>query len=243
MDTEKYRSAWLKASLALNVILALAIAAACVWKFTDVRYVMQEVAGGYSFKSNNWYEPLVYQATELSEVEESDVCFAGDSLTEYGLWAEFFPDLIVINRGIGSDVSAGLLARVDSITATRPSKVFLMIGTNDVSRAIPEDETVANVEEALQKICDELPGSTVYLQSVLPRTEKYASKIESLNKRYAQLVDELHAQGLNVAWIDLYPLYCEGDGTPKDELYDGGYHLSGEGYRVWKEEIEELVLG
>lgn len=56
----------------------------------------------------------------------------GNSLTERGAWAEYFPEAHVINRGIGGDCVAGMAARLDSIVAGRPRAIFLMAGVNDL---------------------------------------------------------------------------------------------------------------
>lgn len=162
----------------------------------------------------------------------------GDSLTMYGLWQEFFPDVVIANRGIGSDVSAGVLARLDTVVDLSPAKVFLMIGTNDVSRGYAQDTIVANVEGILDTLEAELPDTEVYLQSVLPRLAKNASAIEALNAAYKQLA----VQYKNVTYVDLYSLYCDDNGVPTEELFaSDGYHMSGSGYALWVEQIREYV--
>lgn len=234
----------LRASIALNILLTTAVLVACIWKFTNLRYAIQDVVGeGYSYELNNWYEPYTYQTRELSDVRSCDICFAGDSLTMYGLWDEFWSDLVIANRGIGSDTSEGLLARIDTIVSCSPRKVFVMIGTNDVSRGLLRGETVANVRDTLEGICEGLPEAEVYLQSVLPRTSEYATAIEELNADYAVLCGELTSQGLDVTWIDLYPSFVE-EGSPVSELFVlDGYHMSGRGYQLWSESIESYVYG
>ena len=164
---------------------------------------------------------------------------AGDSLTMYGLWDEFFGGVEVANRGIGGDVAEGLLNRVDTIVQERPNKVFVMIGTNDVSRGHSTEKTVDYVRKALEEIRAGLPDAEIYLQSVLPRTSRYVEQVEELNAAYGRMCAELGY----VEWVDLYPLYCDESGAPATELFAGdGYHMSGEGYEVWKNAIEGLVL-
>lgn len=156
----------------------------------------------------------------------------------YGLWDEFFPDERIVNRGIGSDIAEGLLNRVDTITDQNPRKVFIMIGTNDVSRGHSTEETVGYVKQTLEQIHAELPDTEIYLQSVLPRTSKYVSQVEDLNAAYEDLCGELGY----VEWVDLYPEYCESDGTPKEELFaSDGYHMSGKGYELWISQIRGLI--
>jgi lysophospholipase L1-like esterase len=163
---------------------------------------------------------------------------AGDSLTMYGLWDEFFDGVKVANRGIGSDIEEGLLNRVDTIVSERPRKVFLMIGTNDVSRGHATGDTVSYVHRALEELHAQLPDAEIYLQSVLPRTSKYVGQVEELNSEYDTLCEELGY----VEWVDLYQLYCEADGTPKAEFFaTDGYHMSGKGYELWVSQIRDLV--
>lgn len=148
----------------------------------------------------------------------------GDSLTMYGLWDEFWPDLEVVNRGIGSDVSAGLLARLDTIVACSPKKVFVMIGTNDVARLVPEDETVANVAAFVEGLLDALPDVEVYVQSVLPRTTKYTEEVESLNAALEEMVTG--SFGDQVSYVNLYPLYVDEDGQIVSGLFaSDSYHM------------------
>ena len=106
-DNPKTTDRWFGISVAINVLLVLAVLAASIWKFTDVRFAVQHLIGGASYEQNNWYEPYTYQARELTGISSCDVCMVGDSLTMYGLWNEFWPDLVVLNRGIGSDTSEG----------------------------------------------------------------------------------------------------------------------------------------
>lgn len=196
-------------------------------------------AGGVSYEENNWYEPYTYQTRELSRLGGCDVAMIGDSLTVHGMWNEFWHDLSVANRGIGSDISEGLLARLDTVTALSPGKVFVMIGTNDVARGLAEEETVGNMEAIVEGLSDALPESEIYLQSVLPRTSRYAEEIQSLNASLKSMVERLADGGVDVAWVDLYLLYVDADGDPDSDLFaSDGYHMSGKGYRTWRNAIE-----
>ncbi|WP_080802573.1 GDSL-type esterase/lipase family protein [Arabiibacter massiliensis] len=224
---EGSKSVALRVSLVLNTVLVLVVAACGVYKFTDIRTVL---GGGASHDENTWFEPFVSQARDLSLVEESDVVMLGDSLTMYGLWGELFPDARILNRGIGSDVSEGVLNRLDTVTSTNPDKVFIMIGTNDIARGHDVNPIAGNVEEVISRLVDDLPEAEIYLESVLPRTSKYSEQIQELNKAYRQICDRREGVG----FVDLHPLFCDADGVPDTELFaSDGYHISGVGYRVW----------
>jgi lysophospholipase L1-like esterase len=166
-----------------------------------------------------------------------DVVFLGDSISEGGPWEEMFPGVRTRNRGIGGDTTAGLLARLEQVTRGEPSKVFLMIGTNDLFRGASDDEIVADIEEILDRMKDESPDSEVYLQSVLPRAASYRARIEALNARLSEVAGERGA-----AWVDLYPhFFDEETGAIREELSNDELHLLGHGYEIWKQQIEGQV--
>ena len=62
------------------------------------------------------------------------VLFLGNSITEFGNWKKLLKDSSVINRGISGDITFGVLNRLNEIIKHQPSKLFLMIGVNDISK-------------------------------------------------------------------------------------------------------------
>src|SRR5476651_1691760 len=56
------------------------------------------------------------------------VIFLGNSITEMGNWKKVLNDTTVINRGIGGDITYGILKRLKDITDRSPSKIFILIG-------------------------------------------------------------------------------------------------------------------
>lgn len=92
----------------------------------------------------------------------SHILALGDSLTAgAGVTPqEAWPDLlagktgwIVINGGISGDTSAGALKRLPSLLEQHtPVLVLVTLGGNDMLRHIPQQETVANLEQILAQI-------------------------------------------------------------------------------------------
>lgn len=76
------------------------------------------------------------------------------------------------NRGIAGDDTAGVLARLREVTAGRPAKVFLMIGTNDLTEGVDETRIAANVEQIVARIAAASPDTQIFVQSVLPRARR-----------------------------------------------------------------------
>ena len=173
---------------------------------------------------------------DVVPVASADVVFIGDSITAGGEWSELFPGASAKNRGIGGDATQGILDRLDQVIDGQPAKLFVKIGTNDLGLDVPEDEIVANLEILLERVTRGSPETKVYVQSVLPRAASFQPRIESLNRRFAEL-----ATAHEATWIDLYPLFLQEDGSLRDELSNDELHLVGQGYGIWRDAIETHV--
>jgi lysophospholipase L1-like esterase len=166
----------------------------------------------------------------------------GDSLTDGAEWKEMFPGSAVVNRGVDGDTSAGVLRRLDGITAARAKKAFVMIGINDFK----EGRTVDAVFEDYRTIVSALgkSGMRVFVQSTLMCNAAKAEwigcaaiqgKIRELNRRLSGLASA------KVTYIDINAGLTGPEGLRPDLTYDG-VHLNGEGYRIWRDEISKFVL-
>src|SRR5688572_12322326 len=59
---------------------------------------------------------------EKEPVVTGKIIFLGNSITEMGKWAALTGDNSVINRGIGGDITYGILRRLDDVIKRKPSK-------------------------------------------------------------------------------------------------------------------------
>ena len=167
------------------------------------------------------------------------IVMLGDSITELGMWSEWFPEAPMANRGIGGERSGDILARLHT-AIDRPRAVFLLIGTNDLAVAIPEQEIVANVRAIVDTITRLSPGIPVYVQSVMPRGLKFRDEVRSLNERYREIVD---AAGEHVHYLDLWPALETPDGALNPDMTNDTLHLNGTGYRAWADVLKPLING
>ncbi len=170
-------------------------------------------------------------------MQPGDIVMLGDSITEGADWATLFPQIRVHNHGIGGDDTVGVLRRLDLITRTRPAKVFVMIGTNDLGKGTrPVDEITANVEEIIIRLRDAIPSTEIFVQSVLPRWHTRTDDVRRLNDGI-----EAVAENTGSIWIDLRPAFDRGDGTMDLELAPDALHPNAEGYRRWAELIAPMM--
>ncbi|MFZ4428099.1 MAG: family 20 glycosylhydrolase [Saprospiraceae bacterium] len=174
-----------------------------------------------------------------------DILFVGNSITDGGEWQEQFTDLRVKNRGISGDISAGVLHRIDEMTARRPAKVFLMIGTNDLARGIKPDSLLKNIRFIAEAIRTESPATRLYVQSILPVNDYYGkfsghtAKGQEIRMVNDQLANEASKWGYT--YVDLHTPFSNPDGKMDTSLSNDGLHLNGQGYLLWKHLIFPFV--
>jgi lysophospholipase L1-like esterase len=173
------------------------------------------------------------------DVQAGDVVMLGDSITEGADWPALFPRVRIHNEGIGGDDTDGVLRRLALVTDRRPSKVFVMIGTNDIGKgAHSVDEIVRNTATIVDQIRAESPTTEIYLQSVLPRRRRRADQVSGVNRGIEAL-----ARDRGATWIDLRPIFDQGDGAMDLRLAPDALHPNAEGNRRWAEFLAPFVVG
>jgi Lysophospholipase L1 and related esterases len=171
-----------------------------------------------------------------------EIVFLGDSLIEICEWSELFNNPSIKNRGISGDTTYGVLNRLEEVTMAKPSKIFMMLGINDIGKCRPTQSVIEDYEKILNKIKADSPNTKIYVHSVLPiNKEKFTThtkpeEILGLNSSLNKLCDNL-----KVEYINLYPLFVVSDNKLNPQYTTAGIHLNGDGYLVWKEAIKRFV--
>lgn len=176
---------------------------------------------------------------EISPATKADIIFVGDSITARGEWQEFFPDKVVLNRGIDSDVTEGVYNRLSVIIEAKPEKIFLMIGINDLRQNIPTETTVDYYEKTLDTLQASLPDCEIYVQSVLPVNSSTGipnTQVQTLNVAIKELADSR-----NLIYIDLYSLLVDETNDLPSVYSVDGVHMTGEAYEIWLDALKEYA--
>jgi len=171
-------------------------------------------------------------------VNEGDIVFLGDSITDGGCWEELFPGVPLKNRGINADNIQGVIKRVDDILCCGPLAIFLLIGTNDLPWFTYKNnaEILRHYNQILDR-CHELsPDTHVFVQSILPRSKSFARRINTLNTQL-----ELLAKQHGYTFINLYPAFADENGCLQNQLTNDHLHLMAEGYTRWVEILQPHI--
>jgi predicted alpha-1,2-mannosidase len=171
-----------------------------------------------------------------------EIIFLGNSITDGAEWFELFGGNPTIkNRGIGGDDTDGVLERLKEVTSSKPAKVFVMIGTNDLAFGKTVDHVAENHKKIISQIKADSPDTKIYMQSVLPvddaihYTRPNASMLE-INKKLKAYCEE-HG----VTYVDLVPVFSDEKGKLDKKYSIDGLHLNGAGYLKWVEVIRKFV--
>ncbi|MFC1528742.1 GDSL-type esterase/lipase family protein [Candidatus Latescibacterota bacterium] len=170
-----------------------------------------------------------------------EICFLGDSITDGCEWAELTGNPNCTNRGIGSDTAWGVMKRLDEVTSGKPAKIFLMIGTNDLSREKTVPEVRDKIIEVIATIKKESPETGIYLQSILPVIDSMTGSYQNKNINPCNRELEKVAEDMNVTWIDLAPHFKDDSGLLKKEFTEDGLHLNGSAYKLWYSLIKKYL--
>lgn len=176
---------------------------------------------------------------EILPNDSSEIIFLGNSITFGCEWAELFSNPKIKNRGIGGDNTEGILERLTEITESKPEKIFIDIGTNDLALDMRISEICKNYSEIIERIKKTTPRTKIYIQSVLPtnnRPERNNDSIIVLNENLKKMANEKSAK-----YINLFDDFLDTKGNLNMELSYDGLHLKGQGYCTWKRLIEKDV--
>ena len=181
-----------------------------------------------------------YQDLNCISIKDPDVLFLGDSIVEYfPLYELLKTPKIVINRGIRGYRSDLLLEHLVSLLFGQAvDKIFLLIGTNDIGKEIPQQETVKNVESIIQTIARNYPLAEICLLSVLPVNESptYKKRVHLRSNRKIQALNhayqELASVYMNVTFVNVYDSLLDEVGQLAEAFTTDGLHLTVAGYQV-----------
>lgn len=170
--------------------------------------------------------------------------FLGNSITEGANWRKLLKDSTVINRGISGDNTFGVLARMDEISKLKPSNLFILIGTNDLSKRIPDEVVIENIFAIVSKIKASSPKTKIFVQSILPVNETIEKFPQQFNNpdHILTINDQLsrYAERLRYTYIDLYGNFLDEQGKLKAAYTYDGLHLNAAGYQHWIKILKNL---
>ena len=202
-------------------------------------------------------ERLVEQYHEQNKTAvKGQTVFVGSSLMEMFPVEQWTKELgadapVVYNRGVGGYKTTDLLPILDTcVLELEPTKVFINIGTNDLSDAsIPMEEVMNNYHLILSRIEERFPSVKIYIMAYYP--VNYEAAAEEMkpclrirnNEKIALANEELKklAARHGQTYIDVNAPLKDENGNLKAEYTIEGMHIKPEGYRAIFPEVMRYV--
>ncbi len=184
----------------------------------------------------NYYKRKMEGFSKLEkDIKKADIIFLGDSLTEGFDLKNHIKHRNLVNLGISSDTSYGVLNRIEMLSQNKNSIVFLMIGVNDLGI----NESFENIKNNVTSIIDYLKSKGLYIviQSVLltDGRKRDNHNIFLLNQELIKL-----SKQSGVTYLDLNPFMVKNGKLNPEFTYDG-LHLNATGYNAWAHVINVFL--
>ena len=222
-------------SLLLNIIL-IGVGSVGVSKIGGIEFIKKQMQPAPSGKGTSDYYFTKKSIFDQSDAKNVSKIFIGDSITDYGEFQEYFPNEVVLNRGIRNDVSKGVLNRIQEVVNRNPKEAYLMIGVNDIRYS----KGSKNFEKHITAIVKSFEGesSKLIIQSILPvNNELFGNEVS--NKKVKQFNEVLQriAEENGIEYIDLHSSFVDKNGQLDEKFTIDGIHLNGEGYKIWMDAL------
>ncbi len=194
------------------------------------------------------------------QVVKGQILFTGSSLMEQFPINELLMtekmNTIIYNRGVGGFTTDDMLENMEvQVFGTEPSKIFINIGTNDISNPTISFEealthTITNYEKILMQIKERLPEAQVYMMAYYPVNEidKPVEWDKNLfvnrNNQNIPLANEVVrslANQYGYEYIDVNQGLTDENGRLKKEFTVEGVHMYANAYRVIFENMKPYL--
>jgi lysophospholipase L1-like esterase len=167
------------------------------------------------------------------------IIFLGNSITEGANWKKLLKDSTIINRGVSGDITFGVLNRIDDVVKRKASKLFVLIGINDLYKGIPDEVVLQNVFTLVRMIKSGSPKTQLFIQSILPVNKTFKNfpkgydqedHITTINGQLKKL-----SKHFGYTYVDLYNQFTNTNLQLEEKYSFDGLHLNASGYAHWVE--------
>ena len=174
---------------------------------------------------------------EKNDLKYENIVFLGDSITDWYPFEEMYDSNIpIVNSGIAGYETTDILNRLDEMVYQyNPTKVFILIGTNDLKYSDDDEEKVVeNIKKIIEEIKENRSKTEIYIESIFPinREMKYHAAEERYNDEIKEVNNELkkYCSKNKVTYIDMYNEFSDDNGNFDEEYTKDGLHPSEKGY-------------
>lgn len=222
--------------ISINLLLVIALIVVAFVFNTRIKTLNKEV-DNYKKKDKSMEKTEVVNLNSKLNKNEN-IVFLGDSITEIYPIDEIYDSYQINNSGVSGYTTNDILDRMNGMLYSyNPTKVILLIGTNDIAGDISKEKQ-EDTTDNIKKICDEIkknrPNAKIYIESIYPvnrnmRKDMVAERtnevIQNMNKDIKEYCDKE-----NLTYINMYDELTDENGNFDEKYTYDGLHPSTLGF-------------
>jgi lysophospholipase L1-like esterase len=172
-------------------------------------------------------------ADQVSPPPKGEIVFAGSSTMQRWDVTSYFPDLKIINRGIGGTELSDAARYIDRLVLKHePRLIVLYAGDNDVGVGELSEQVAADFERFARAVFAKLPQTKILYVGIKPSLLRWM-QIDRM-RMANQVIRAICERDDRLAFVDFDGLMLGWDEKPRRELFvEDGLHLSPLGYQIW----------
>jgi lysophospholipase L1-like esterase len=161
------------------------------------------------------------------------IVFDGSSSIEYWDLKSSFPDLDVVNEGIGgTEITDSLKTEARNVIAHHPRIVVFYSGDNDIGGGVTPQDVAAHFDQYAAKLHAALPQAKLVVISIKPSVARWS--VAGPMREANALIQQHVKTSPWIAFVDIQDQMLGPDGKPRRELFVAdGLHMTPAGYRIW----------
>ena len=181
-----------------------------------------------------------YDGFKVLSPKAGSIVMIGNSITDMHIWQEVFRDangnyLPICGRGNSGSYSTEQSENIESYIANGPSKVFMMIGTNDIATSgglnFTPEQVLSYVKSIVNRIHRRSPQTHIYLYPIL--NNNTYNRVKATWLQYNQILQDYinNANDELLTFVDIYDELSDvasGGAWSNDNL-----HPNAAAYKKW----------
>lgn len=202
-------------------------------------------------KNKKTEEEILNEKRSKKDFKGENIVFFGDSITDYYDLEKYYGDLPVVNSGIAGNQTKDLLNDMENrVIKYNPTKVFLLVGTNDIAFTDLSNEEIADkITEIGEYIKRERKNAKIYIESIYPVSREDAhiinpvmvdvrenGRIKDINKLVKEKCEE---EGFT--YIDMYDILVNDEDNLTLDYTVDGLHVNDKGYEIITDTIKKYI--
>lgn len=174
------------------------------------------------------------------DYKKENIVFLGDSITDWYPFDSLYEDYVpIVNSGKAGYRTFEILPKLKELVYQyNPTKVFILIGTNDLNTNSGKEEVVQNIEKIIKRIKKNRLKCKIYVQSIYPinRTDNEKIDLNVVGKRQNEEIKTINKEikdlcnQYKITYIDMFKELIDENGNLAEKYTRDGLHLNDLGY-------------